>query len=104
MLRVHEQYKKETIKINGKKLSYTNINMPQHKDNKNVPSQYGSKMGSNPKPKNKPRALTKAEEDLFKKHEKLHSKKHIAFMKAFLRAGKGCFLDGHREALKAVGK
>lgn len=70
----------------------------------NVPSKYGSKAGSNPKPKNKPRALTATEEDLFKKHEKMHSKKHIDFMKRFLRAGKGCFADSHREAMKAVGK
>lgn len=72
--------------------------MPQHA------SKYGSKMGSNPKPKNKPRALTKTEEDLFKKHEKMHSKKHIDYMKRFLRAGKGCFADAHKEAMRVVGK
>ena len=70
----------------------------------NQASMYGNKAGSNPKPKNKPRALTKTENDLFKKHTKLHSKKHIDFMKRFLRAGKGCFADSHREALKKVGK
>ena len=67
-------------------------------------SQYGSKMGTNPKPKNKARALTATETDLFKKHEKMHSKKHIDFMKRFLRAGKGCFADAHKAATKAVGK
>ena len=72
--------------------------MPKHS------SQYGSKMGSNPKPKNKARALTATENDLFKKHEKMHSKKHIDFMKRFLRAGKGCFADAHKAAMKAVGK
>ncbi len=70
---------------------------------KKVPSKYGSKLGSNPAPKNKPRALTAAENDLFKKHSG-HSVKHIAHMKAFLRAGKGCWLDSHVSATKAVGK
>jgi len=65
-------------------------------------SAYGNKLGSNPKPKNKARALTATELDLFKKHK--HSKVHIAHMKAFLRAGKGCYLDAHASALKAVGK
>ena len=68
-----------------------------------VPSKYGNKAGSNPKPKNKPRNLTPTEIDLFKKHNE-HSKKHIEFMKRFLRAGKGCFADAHKEALKKVGK
>ena len=36
---------------------------------KKVPSKYGSKLGSNPAPKNKPRTLTSAENDLFKKHK-----------------------------------
>ena len=72
--------------------------MPNHA------SKYGSKEGSNPKPKNKPRALTTTEIDLFKKHEKMHSKKHIDHMKAFLKAGKGCFADAHKSAMKAVGK
>ncbi len=67
-----------------------------------VPSKYGSKLGSNPKPTNKKRALTAAENDLFKKHG--HSAKHVAHMKTFLRAGKGCYLDAHASALKAVGK
>ena len=72
--------------------------MPKHA------SKYGSEMGSNPKPKNKPRKLTPTEVDLFKKHEGKHSKAHINFMKAFLRAGKGCFADAHKEAMKKVGK
>ena len=67
-----------------------------------VPSKYGSKLGSNPPPTNRKRALTAAENDLFKKHG--HSAKHVAHMKAFLRAGKGCFLDAHASATKAVGK
>lgn len=70
----------------------------------NVPSKYGSKAGSNPKPKNKARALTVTEESLFKAHAGKHSKKHIDFMKKFLRSGRGCFADAHREAMKAVGK
>ena len=69
---------------------------------KKVPSKYGSKLGSNPAPKNKARALTAAENDLFKKHN--HSAKHVEHMKKFLRAGRGCFLDAHASALKAVGK
>jgi len=72
--------------------------MPKHA------SQYGNKMGSNPKPKNKPRSLTATEVDLFKKHEGKHSKKHIDYMKRFLRAGRGCFADAHKAAMKAVGK
>jgi len=63
-----------------------------------VESAYGNKMGSNPKPKNKARALTATELDLFKKHK--HSKVHIAHMKKFLRAGRGCFADAHAFALK----
>ena len=70
---------------------------------KKVPSKYGSKLGSNPKPTNKKRALTAAENDLFKKHSG-HSVKHVAHMKSFLRAGKGCFADAHNSATKAVGK
>ena len=72
--------------------------MPNHA------SKYGSKMGSNPKPKNKPRALTKTEIDLFKTHSAKHSKKHIDEMKKFLRAGKGCFADAHKHAMRVVGK
>lgn len=69
----------------------------------NVPSKYGNKAGSNPKPKNKSRALTATEVDLFKKHSNF-SKKHIDHMKKFLKAGKGCFADAHKDALKNVGK
>jgi len=68
-----------------------------------VASSYGSKLGSNPKPTNKKRALTAAENDLFKKHSG-HSAKHVAYMKTFLRAGRGCFADSHIAATKAVGK
>ena len=69
---------------------------------KKIASSYGNKMGSNPAPKNKPRALTSAEVELFKKHK--HSAKHVEHMKKFLRAGKGCFADAHVSATKAVGK
>jgi hypothetical protein len=72
--------------------------MPKHA------SQYGSKMGSNPKPKNKPRSLTATEEKLLKEVAPKHSKKHMDFMRRFMRAGKGCFADAHKAAMKAVGK
>jgi len=65
---------------------------------KKVASSYGSKLGSNPKPKNKPRALTSVENDLFKKHK--FPKAHIDHMKKFLKAGKGCFADAHAYAMK----
>jgi hypothetical protein len=52
----------------------------------------------------KPRALKKEEIDLFKTHSKHHSKKHIDFMKRFIRAGKGCFSEAHKAAQKKVGK
>lgn len=48
----------------------------------------------------KPRALKKEEIDLFKTHSKHHSKKHIDFMKRFIRAGKGCFSEAHKAAQK----
>lgn len=72
--------------------------MPNH------PSKYGSKMGSNPKPKNKPRALTDTEKKLLKEHKAHHTKKHMDHMIAFMKAGRGCFADAHRSAMKAVGK
>jgi len=65
---------------------------------------HASSTPGNPKPKNKPRSLTPTELDLFKKHAKLHSKAHINSMKAFMKAGKGCFADAHRHAMKTVGK
>ncbi len=42
--------------------------------------------------------------DKFKEHSKHHSKKHIDFMKKFIRAGKGCFSQAHKAAQKKVGK
>ena len=56
--------------------------MPKHA------SQYGSKMGNNPKPKNKPRNLTATEEKLLKEVAPKHSKKHIDYMRRFMKAGK----------------
>tara|TARA_R110000772_G_scaffold42425_1_gene98577 strand:- start:432 stop:659 length:228 start_codon:yes stop_codon:yes gene_type:complete len=64
----------------------------------NIASKYGSEKGSNPKPNNKPRSLTVTEKDLFKNHK--FSIKHLNFMKTFLKAGRGCFADAHKEALK----
>lgn len=61
-------------------------------------------MGSNPKPKNKPRSLTATEEKLLQEHKTHHTKKHMDFMRRFMRAGKGCFADAHKAAMKAVGK
>ena len=52
----------------------------------------------------KPRQLKKEEVDLFKSHSKHYSKKHIDFMKKFIKAGKGCFSQAHKEAQKKVGK
>ena len=52
----------------------------------------------------KKRALKKEEVDLFKTHSKHHSKKHIDFMKKFIRDGKGCFSASHKAAMKKVGK
>tara|TARA_R110000803_G_scaffold29344_1_gene67016 strand:+ start:786 stop:1022 length:237 start_codon:yes stop_codon:yes gene_type:complete len=76
--------------------------MPPKKDcstcAKKIASSYGNKLGSNPKPKNKSRELTAVEKDLFKKHN--HSAQHIADMKRFLKAGRGCFADAHAFALK----
>lgn len=95
MLRKQGEYKKESIKIKGKKLSYTDIYMPKH----------ASKMNpSNPKPKNKPRSLTATEEKLLREVAPKHTKKHMDHMKAFMKAGKGCFADAHKDALKVVGK
>ena len=39
----------------------------------------------------KKKALKKEEIELFKKNSKHHSKKHIDFMKKFIRNGKSCF-------------
>ena len=76
--------------------------MPPKKDcsscAKKIASSYGNKLGSNPKPKGKSRELTAVEKDLFKNHN--HSAKHIAHMKKFLKAGRGCFADAHAFALK----
>ena len=52
----------------------------------------------------KPRKLKKEEIDLFKTHSKHHSKKHIDFMKKYIRSGKGCFSMAHKEAMKIKGK
>lgn len=52
----------------------------------------------------KPRRLKKEEIDLFKIHSKSFSKKHIEEMKKFIRAGKGCYSEAHKHALKKVGK
>jgi len=52
----------------------------------------------------KPRKLKKEEIDLFKTHSKHHSKKHIDAMKRFIRAGKGCFSESHKHAMKKAGK
>jgi hypothetical protein len=52
----------------------------------------------------KPRKLKKEEIDLFKTHSKHHSKKHIEEMKKFIRAGKGCFSQSHKFAMKLKGK
>ena len=65
---------------------------------KKIASSYGNKLGSSPAPKNKPRELTAIEKDLFKKHK--HPAAHIAHMKRFLKAGRGCFADAHAYALK----
>tara|TARA_R100001463_G_scaffold1626_2_gene7112 strand:- start:15 stop:197 length:183 start_codon:yes stop_codon:yes gene_type:complete len=52
----------------------------------------------------KKRALKKEEIELFKTHSKHHSKKHIDYMKKFIRDGKGCFSMAHKAAQKLVGK
>jgi hypothetical protein len=52
----------------------------------------------------KKRALKKEEVDLFKTHSKNYSKKHIDYMKKFIRDGKGCFSQAHKMANKIVGK
>ena len=54
--------------------------------------------------KNKKRELKPEEKDLFTIHAKHHSKEHIAFMKNYIKAGKGCYSASHKAALKAVGK
>ena len=48
----------------------------------------------------KPRALKKEEVDLFKTHSKSYSKKHIDYMKKFIKDGKGCFSKAHKAAMK----
>jgi hypothetical protein len=71
----------------------------------NIMPKHASKMNpSNPKPKNKPRALTATEEKLLKEVAPKHSKKHMDAMKAFMKAGRGCFADAHKHAMKTVGK
>jgi hypothetical protein len=52
----------------------------------------------------KTRALKKEEVELFKTHSKHHSKKHIDYMKKFIKDGKGCYSDSHKAALKKYGK
>tara|TARA_R110002012_G_scaffold169543_1_gene333508 strand:- start:299 stop:460 length:162 start_codon:yes stop_codon:yes gene_type:complete len=52
----------------------------------------------------KPRRLKKEEIDLFRTHSKNYGKKHIDAMKRFIRAGKGCFSESHKYAMKTVGK
>ena len=54
--------------------------------------------------KGKPRKLKKEEIDLFKTHSKHYSKKHIDFMKKFIRDGKGCFSASHKKAMELKGK
>ena len=54
--------------------------------------------------KGKPRKLKKEEIDLFKTHSKHHTKKHIDFMKKYIRDGKVCFSQAHKEAMKIKGK
>ena len=56
------------------------------------------------KPLLKTRKLNQEEIELFKTHSKSYSKKHIEEMKKFIRAGKGCFSDSHKHAMKKVGK
>ena len=54
--------------------------------------------------KNKKRELKPEEKELFKTHSKHHSKEHIAFMKKFIKDGKGCFSEAHKAASKSVGR
>ena len=54
--------------------------------------------------KNKKRELKPEEKDLFNIHSKHHSKEHIAFMKNYIKAGKGCYSAAHKAASKSVGK
>jgi len=54
--------------------------------------------------KGKPRKLKPEEVNLFKTHSKHHSKKHIDFMKRYIRSDKGCFSMAHREEIKKTGK
>jgi hypothetical protein len=52
----------------------------------------------------KKRNLKKEEVDLFKTHSKNYSKKHIDYMKKFIKQGRGCYSASHKAAMKAVGK
>ena len=52
----------------------------------------------------KKRNLKKEEIELFKKHSKNMSKKHIDYMKKFIKQGRGCYSESHKAANKAVGK
>jgi len=54
--------------------------------------------------KNKKRELKPEEKELFATHSKHHTKEHIAFMKKFIKDGKGCFSEAHKAAMKKVGK
>tara|TARA_R110002012_G_scaffold276646_1_gene463642 strand:+ start:195 stop:356 length:162 start_codon:yes stop_codon:yes gene_type:complete len=52
----------------------------------------------------KPRKLKPEEVNLFKTHKKHYSKKHIDFMKKFIKDGKGCFSASHKAAMQKIGK
>jgi len=52
----------------------------------------------------KKRDLKTEEKQLFKTHSKHHTKEHITFMKDYIKAGKGCFSEAHKSAMKKVGK
>jgi len=52
----------------------------------------------------KPRKLKPEEISLLKTHSKHHSKKHIDYMKKYIRDGKGCYSQAHKAAMKNVGK
>ena len=47
--------------------------------------------------------LTKSQQQAMKKHSKHHTKKHMAFMRKEMRAGK-TFGAAHKAAMKKVGK
>ena len=49
------------------------------------------------------KTLTQRQKDTLKKHAKHHTKKHMAFMRKEMRAGK-TFGAAHKAAMKKVGK